>query len=898
MSVVSPSVQTPAQRFEADRARLQELRAQASARLSSGATGIQVAALLADGFDLFLAELMERAVLALPWPQQELLRRNSAVIAVGGTGRGELSPWSDIDLLFLSTSGARSVFENCCSAMIRDCWDAGLKLGHSVRTPGDAIAAAKQDPQFATSLVETRLLWGEPRLHEQLRTRFTRRVIKARRGKFIEGCIEARDEERVQHGAAVQQLVPDVKRSLGGLRDVHLIRWIGFARYGTADLNTLRLNGALAKDEARDLLAAIEFLMKVRANLHFHAGRPQDVLTREEQLRIADEWGYQANAGQRPVERFMQTYFEHSGHIANVARHFVARHRPRTLGARVFGLLMTHRAGPFLVGMEEIDVSSRYRRAILGDLQQILRLYYAAILYGVDLSAPLAARLKRYVPQLSGRVTPEDAKLFLTILSRSACLGRTLRSMNDVGLLQLLIPPFARARGLLQFNQYHSYTVDEHTLRAVEAAEDLEQDPGKVGEAYRAIGNKELLHLALLLHDLGKGRIEDHSEVGKLLAQEVAVHLSLSAHQTEMLVFLVHKHLQMAHLAFRRNSADPEILLKFAAEVGSPETLRMLFVLTAADLKAVGPSVWTDWKQDLLVDLYERALVVLSGTSYQSHEERHVARIRRHILDSVVPLDETFEPAEWQDWIESQLQAFPPHYIHATSPAKIAADLDCIQRLREGDLIINGLCEPDSGTVEYRIISHESQAEGFFHKVTGALTAKRLEILSAEIATSLGGIVVDRYRVIDDDFAGPVPPERIEEVAAAIREVLRSTASVETLFQRNRRFTARQDSAPISDLPRRVVVDNDSSERCTIIDVFTHDRPALLYTVSHAIFELGLSVVLARIATHSDQVVDVFYVTEKDGRKIHDGERLKEIQRRLTDVIEDFERVGHLLFVK
>lgn len=592
-----------------------------------------------------------------------------------------------------------------------------------------------------------------------------------------------------------------------------------------------------------------------------------------------------------PVERFMQEYFRHSMAIAEIAQRFVARHRRRPIGAQFVRFVMTHYVdGVYRVGLDQIDVSQRHRATVCSSLERILALYLTAVMNGVGLSPKLVDQVKQSTRELTGELTSEAIHLFLRILKQSSYLGATLRSMYETGVLELVVPAMKHTRCLLQFNQYHSYTVDEHTLRAVEAAEQFEADVGPLGTAYHAIRHKELLHLAILLHDAGKGYDEDHSEVGRRIAEETATRLQLPEHQRDLLVFLVHRHLIMAHLAFRRDIADPEILLRFNHEVGSPESLRMLYVLTAADLTAVGPGVWNDWKNQLLTALFERAMVSLSGKHYLFQEPSRLQQLKDEVVRFIAPKAGTDDNAPTEEWIQQRLDAFPPHYLIANSPERIARDLDRIRQQRHGEIDVEGRYEADTDTVEYRVITREDVASGCFHKITGVLTAKRMEILSAQISTSQDRVIVDSYHVLDHDYTGEVPAFRIEEVSQAIRRVLAGEITVEDLMRSHRRYNLDGLDGPVSNLPMRVVIDNDSSERCTILDVFAHDRPGLLYTIAKTIVDLDLSVMLAKISTHFDQIVDVFYITGADGEKIRDGRRLVDIRQQLSANIAEFER--------
>lgn len=878
------------------RAELETIREQARERFRGGATGVQVAAMFSEAMDAYVVRLLESEWMEFSPAEQEQLQSHTALVAVGGTGRGDLAPHSDVDLLFLYVPKVQAINTEFTSRVMRGYWDAGIELGHSVRTVSETISLAKTEPQIATSLVEARLLWGSEVLFEKLQKSYEQKVVKKRLRAFVQDCLTARGEERGQFGTTVHQLEPDVKRSAGGLRELHLLRWVAFAHYHTGDIDSIRLKGGLNKDDARRLIAAYEFITKVRIDLHFAANKPQDVLTRDEQLRITEERGIEGLAGQRPVEKFMQTYFRHSRNIAVIVERFLVRHQRPPLPTRLLHFAMAHQAeGKYRVNYRGMDVLPRFRKRLFESLEEILKLYHYGMLNGLSPVPELIDELKLAVAKLPDQVSPNAAEIFLAILRRSMHLGTTLRSLYEVGVLERLIPDMAHARCLLQFNQYHSYTVDEHTLRTVEAATKFGHDCGALGSAYQAIQHKEILHLALLLHDLGKGYEEDHSEVGKTIAERIAVRLNLPDHRAQKLVFLVHKHLKMAHLAFRRDISDPAIIMPFSHSVGSPDTLRMLFVLTAADITGVGPGVWTDWKGELLTELYEGTMHVLSGRRLQFREEKRLQEIKAYIREAIVPLPSDRGGMSVGDWINRQLDAFPPHYINEYSPEQIASDLSAIQQLEPGEFFLDGETDAETGTVTYRLITHEKSAAGCFHRTVGVLTAKRLEILSADISTSLDGYVVDRYRVIDRDYEGPIPDTRLEDITQSIRSALKGETEVKPLFRRHTRFET-NDPAEFSEMPTRVVIDNNTSPRCTIIDVFAHDHPGLLYTATRTIFKMGLSVMLAKISTHLDQVVDVFYVTDANGEKIHDGDRIGAIRDQLYETIQDFEREGHLQF--
>ena len=894
-SDINSSATDRMERIAVLRKRVDEIRQQVRKRFDNGASGLQTSSFLSELMDEFVTGVFEEVIASQGSQVVERLRRQSALVAVGGTGRRDVCPYSDLDLLFIQTPAVATLFEPIASQMQRDLWDAGLKLGASVRTVADSLSWARQEPQFATSLVDTRLLYGESSLLEQLQSQFARMVVKRRKSQFLSMIVAARDKERAEFGATTQQLEPDIKRSLGGLRDLHLIRWIGFALFGAGDFDSLRLNGAITKEESRRLVHAHEFLISLRINLHFAAGTEQDTLSRDDQLRIAKDRKIPAVEGQLPVERFMQEYFQHSLAVAEVARRFIQRTRRKPIARRVVEYLMSYRSDViYRVGPETIDIpSGRARRAACSTVEGVLHLYLTAARYRLGVAPRLAEAIKLQQLKSPAVLSTEAANSFLALLSTTGTLGMALRGLHENGVLEAVLPCFSHIRCLLQFNQYHHYTVDEHTLRAIEAAEAFALDSSSVGQAYREITHKELLHLALLLHDAGKGYDEDHSEVGRRLAAEVSQRLELPDHQRDLVMFLVHRHLKMADLALRRDINDPALLLKFSHEVGSPESLRMLFVLTAADISAVGPGVWNQWKAELTTTLYERTMLWLSGKSHLFDEATRLKAIKQQVALLIADSSQANRataPLTADNPIEKQLDQFPPHYLLETPPARIADDFRVAQSRQSDEIHVEAIYDSETGTVEYRIITHEQLAPGCFHKLSGVLSAKRLAILSAAIYTSQDGVIIDVYRVRDADHAGEIPTWRVDEVATAIRKVLRGETDVEALLKSRGRFAVNSSAGPVSDLPMRVVVDNESSDRYTVIDVFAHDRPGLLYVITRALYELQLSVVLAKIATHFDQVLDVFFVTDVDNQKINEGDRLKAIHGLLTTKLIEFEK--------
>ena len=844
--------------------------------------------------DSFVVSILEETLAEFSESERKEITHNSAMIAVGGSGRGEVCPYSDADIVFLFRSQITDQFSRFSKRLVPELWDAGIKLGQRVLTVQSALQNARSDPHMASSLVHSRLLWGDEKLAATLAGRFQQRIVKRHTRRFIRHCIGGREEERTQLGGGSQQLEPDIKQSLGGLRDIHLILWLAFAHYGVNSIESLRQKGVFTHDDARRLKNASEFLTRIRIEMHLHAGRAQDILTRDEQLRLAEVRGFERTDAIRPVERFMQDYFQHSMAIAEITQRFVARHRPRSLGEIVGRYLSTHRVNRhFLLSPHDLDVSPAHLDSVLHNLDDIVRVYQSSALYRVRLSPRLIDAIKEKARLLPAVPSPEASKAFMQILRTTGRIAKTIRSMHETNVLELIIPEWKRVRCLLQFNQYHHYTVDEHTLRCIEVCEGFATEDSPAGAAFRRLKGRELLFLALLLHDAGKGFAEHHSQVGFRMAKDVCHRLMLDEDQTEIVQFLVLHHLEMADLAFRHDTSDPRVQMQFSHKVGTPEKLRLLFVLTIADVSGVGPDVWNNWKADLLTDFFGRLMRILSGQPPGFHEEQRLAEVRTHVYESIRLLEPDEEPEELHRWVDAQLDAFSTHYLSQTSPARIADDLEILRKLEPGEVQIEAGYDKDNETVDYRIITDAEHSSGCFHLITGALTANRLEILRAEITTTNDGVVVDVFHVRDDDFEGEVPEFRMNEVRDAISSVLRGETRVEDLLGRNRRFKPESQQEPVMELPSRVSIDNDTSDRCTVLSVFAHDHPGLLYTISKTIYKLGLSIELAKIGTHFDQVVDVFYVTDNDGRKIASDAHRRAIRERLLEELAASEAATH-----
>jgi [protein-PII] uridylyltransferase len=463
--------------------------------------------------------------------------------------------------------------------------------------------------------------------------------------------------------------------------------------------------------------------------------------------------------------------------------------------------------------------------------------------------------------------------------------------MHRARLLEKLVPAMGTVRGLMQFNQYHKYTVDEHSLLAVGRVEALANDSGPLGDVYRSIKRKDILHLAVLMHDLGKGQGQlRHSEAGKRLAEDTAERLGFDEQETRTLSFLVHRHLLMAHTAFRRDPNDDTVVFRFAREVGTPAVLRKLLALTAADIAAVGPGMLTKWKESLLLALYARTMPQVSGDRDTRDAPERLAWLAEEVcrqLGLLVQTSPAMKDGVDRPWVDAQLAQFPMRYLQEVAPARLAAHLAGVRQLRPGEVIVETGHDRELGVSEYSVITRDDVATGIFSKIAGVLAGSGLQILDAQILTRADGIVIDTFHVTDLDYGEEPPADRRRTIGDRVAAVLKGWEDVDDVLRRGARLKL------IHPLPKtqestEVLIDNETSDGFTIIDVFADDRLGLLYVITRAIFHLGLSIHAARISTMLDQACDVFYVTDRTGKKVEDHAQLERVRAGIARTIEAF----------
>jgi [protein-PII] uridylyltransferase len=811
------------------------------------------------------------------------LKYRLAILSVGGYGRRELCPKSDIDLLFLHSYKVDPYVEAMTERILYPLWDLGLDVGHSVRNVKETIKMASADDSIRTALMDFRLVAGDGPFFREAAKEVEKFLFFVDADRFIAKKLNEMRNRHAKYGETVCVLEPNVKEGKGGLRDIHSAVWAARIKYKCKDLIELRNKGVTGQKTVRAFGHAADYLLRVRNELHFLAGKKTDVLTFEVQDPMAEIFGYRTRGRDLAVERFMRTYYMNASvasHLAEELLEQVDRYLPTGARRSFFS---------FQKKVEGVGILYKGKLAPLAGVsfpkepRRILEFFRAM---QKTRSKP-TAEAKKTIQRALATIGPgfrEDrkaAEVFLSILSDSHHLHETLLFMHECRFLGKYIPEFAPLSFRVQRDIYHVYTVDIHLLLAASILPSLEGKSARTSEEeeflaiYRSIPRKELLVLAILLHDIGKGKGHGHSRIGAEIVARVGKRMGFAQSEIDDLVFLVEHHLLMAHDSQRRDMHDIELIIGFTETVTTQARLDMLYLLTYADLKAVGPDVWTQWKAMLLLELYEKAKNVLeTGKLKRPFVERPRQR-REQVREMLSGFPD--------DDVARYLARFDDRYFLGTPDGRFAEHLRILSAYDGATPRIETFDSPESGTSELIIVCPDQP--GLFSKIAGTLSANGVNIHNATISTSADGVALDTFYVT---YMGKSLKDtrKKDRVSADLSAVLRGETTVEALIAEETvpRFVREKVT---KFRPTRVVFDNSVSSRYTVVDIFTYDRIGLLYDITRTLAALSLNIVLSKISTKADQVADVFYLMDKDEKKIVLPERLEEIRRSLLEAIGD-----------
>jgi [protein-PII] uridylyltransferase len=808
-----------------------------------------------------------------------LVRTPLVLVALGGYGRGELHPSSDLDLgLFHDgpTPEVTPYVQRMAQEILYTLWDLGLRVGHACRSLAECLALARTDLPSRTSMQAARRLAGDVRLYRTFQRTLHREVFRKDYGEFLEQLLAERDERYRKHGGSPFLQEPNVKESAGGLRDVHTALWLASARFGARTLQELEDRALLTRKEREATDQALTFLWRVRSELHFLSGTKQDSLDRPLQGSVARNFGYQDTPVRLGVEAFMRDYYQSARTIHRMSARLIARcqeglARRQTVGLRPRGAALAD-------GLVVYD--GRLHLAEAGALQKdpvrILRVFWHAQQLGCQLDVDLERALEEAAPILEEevwRASPELRAVFLSILRSLGRVATTLRRMHDTGVLGAYLPEFEALTCLVQYEHYHRYTVDQHSLLALEALEGLAPGQGPDGDHLTQLiadlERPELLMLGILLHDVGKALGSGHVAKGVPLIRAVTRRLNLDPDDAAAVEFLVEQHLTFSFIAERRDLDDPKTIERLAEIVRFPAWLTMLYLLTCADIRAVGPGVWNAWRGALLRELYVRTRTRLAG---QAPKPPRRAAVVHRIVQALA--DPTVAPAA-----AAHLDAMSDRYVRTTSPQRIAAHLRLIDRLRDERVATELVSYPEVGTADLVVVSGD--VPGLFSLIAGTLAAHGVNILSAQIETRADGLAVDTFHVNEAGGDLGWDTRRWETITADLTAVVLGRADVESLVAARR---PRRGTGPGAG--GRVTVDNSLSDTHTVVEVRAPDRVGLLYLITRTLAREGLNIATAKIATDLDQALDTFYLTDRQGRRVIEPERIAALRAAIAGALE------------
>jgi [protein-PII] uridylyltransferase len=864
---------------------LKQGRAEARRRFEEGGSGsatVRELSFLMDQLIRALYDFVGGHVYPLANPTEG---ERLGVVAVGGYGRGEPAPYSDIDLLFLLPYKPTPHTEQVVEYILYALWDLGLKVGQATRSVEETLRQAKSDLTIRTAVLEARYIWGDQKLFLDLKRRFEAEIVKNTAADFVQAKLAERDQRHARMGDSRYVVEPNVKEGKGGLRDLHTLFWIAKYIYRVDDVDKLVDLNVLSAKEALRFARAQNFLWTVRCHLHFLIDRGEDRLTFDRQGEVGRRMGYTDHAGTRGVERFMKHYFLIAKDVGDLTRIFCAlleveqERRPRFSWRR--WSLRKRSIDGFAVEAGRLNVANS--TAFRDDPINLIRLFHVAQEHGLDIH-PGALRLITQSLKLIDaklRTNPEANRLFLEILTSRNEPEIALRRMNEAGVFGRFVPDFGRVVAQMQYDMYHVYTVDEHTLFAIgilhkiEAGE-LKEELPLASEIIHTIDSRRALYLAVLLHDIAKGRGGDHSELGAQVAERLGPRLGFTAEETETVAWLVRFHLLMSNTAFKRDIDDPQTIRNFAERVQSPERLKLLLILTAADIRAVGPKVWNGWKAALLRELYHRAIEEMSGGLVADGRNERIAAAQ----NAVRQLLPDFTDAEGDAFVAKGY----PFYWLSFDAATHARHARLMREAERSQAPLTVDTRVDAKRAVTEVMLYTADHAGLFSRITGALALAGANIVDAKILTMSNGMALDTFWVQDQSGGAFDRPDKLAKLAVLFENVLSGRikphlelAQPGTIPSRTRVFT----------VPPRVLIDNKASLTHTVIEVNGRDRPGLLFDLTRALTGLNLQISSAKISTYGEKVVDVFYVKDLFGYKVEHERKLKDIRERLMEALGD-----------
>ncbi len=870
----------------------------------NGASGREVCRAQALVFDALLRHLLEAVKNGLP-PIKGSPPALS-LVATGGYGRGELNPHSDIDILFLHAGPmvvngkANASMTALTDGLLYTLWDIGIKVGHVVRSIEDCVQQANRDMQSKTALIEARLVTGDQALFHRMEMVVLAKCVRGSEDNYIAARINDQEARRSKHGDSACMQEPHLKNGCGGLRDFQNLLWMAFFKYRVRTLTELRERDLIGTSEQRQLETAYDFLLRTRNELHYHANRPVDVLSKSVQPAVAHGLGYTDRSPSKRLEKFMRDLYTHQRNIYLITRTVEQRLALLPQPKRLISLRQLIRRGRQRVLEQLVDgfrfldgeihpISSRLFR---DQPRRLMRVFLHVQQRGYRLRSDLVQLIRNHL-SLVDRAFLKDQHVrdtFLEILNQRGNVAPILRAMHEVGFLGKYVPEFGKLTCLVQHEFYHQYTADEHTLVCLEKLDQIweAKDPPfqNYTEILQRLERPFILYLALLLHDAGKALPGDsHAETGGKLAMKVARRLGLDGATAHTLRLVIENHLSMIQISQRRDLDDPSVIRAFAQQIQSLENLDLLTLHTFADSQGTSSQLWNGFKDSLLLTLYRKTKLVLTGaTDFVVAEQKQRELLAEEVRGLVPP---TFHDEE----LAAHFDHLPARYFQIHTARQIAADLALAHRfmhlqVAEGDKglepVISWHNEPDRGFTALQVCTWDRA--GLFSKITGCLTAAGLNILNAQIFTRTDGMILDTFFVIDAKTGALAKREERDKFERFLHETLTNPVDLAALIARHKTPSAPLNAWVGERIPTVIHFDNETSDYYTVIEIETEDRLGLLYTISQSLTDLRLDIALAKIFTEKGAALDSFYVTRED-KKIRSREEQQFSRDQLTAAI-------------
>lgn len=808
-----------------------------------------------------------------PLPNPTTSERLS-LVATGGYGRGELAPYSDIDLLFLIPYKSTPWAESAVEYMLYVLWDLGLKVGHATRTPDECVKLAKEDLSIRTALLESRFLWGDEALYRQAEKKFIRRVVSNTGSDFVEQKLQERDNRHKKLGDSRYVVEPNIKDGKGGLRDLQTMWWIARYLYGVVRATAIDPD-MLTDTENRQFRKAESFLWTVRVALHFLANRAEERLTFDMQRQLSDVLHYKDHPGLSGVERFMKHYFIVAKQVGDLTRIFCAVLEARQQKTFFSRFRPTKKLKQFAIERARLTVVNE--DDFKNDPALMIKIFLVADQNGLDIHPDALRLMKGNLSRIRRKVRDNKAanKDFLEVLTSTREGETNLRRMNEAGVFGKFIPDFGRVVAQMQYDMYHHFTVDEHTIQAIGLVSKIEagllaEDHPLASKIIQKINSRNVLYVAVLLHDIAKGRGGDHSVLGADVAEELCPRFGLSPAETETVAWLVRWHLLMSNVAFKRDLSDHKTILDFCEIVKSPERLRLLLILTVVDIRAVGPNIWNGWKGQLLRELYRSAEeVLLAGHATRGRSER--VQAKKEVLT-----------AKLTDWDETEtaqhFKRLNDAYWIAEDPDTLVQNAHLIRRMDSKKELLGVTARVEVFQDMTNVAVYAEDHPGMFARIVGALGIGGATIMGAKIHTTRDGMALDNFTVQDLEGHAFDSRHQLDTLEETILQTLHGSMRPKERLKHKRVYGNKDDAFKVEPV---VLVDNKASNWSTVIEVNAKDRPGLLYDLAYALYGLKLSILSAHVSTIGERAVDVFYIRDLIGQKITNKVRLRNIEDKL-----------------